>query len=110
MVIAGLAYALNEIIDSYQAGDDDSFGHKMKVTFTITGFIFGGPLLFHLVDRIPTLGKSDLSAASLRYTMISIFHDNMYLQGVSLKNLILQMAVAMKQCIFDPIIVKPKCV
>ena len=67
MVIAGLAYALNEIIDSYQASVDDSFGHQMKVTFTITGFIFGGPLLFHLVDRIPTMGKSDLSAASLRY-------------------------------------------
>ena len=75
MVIAGLAYALNEIIDSYQASVDDSFGHQMKVTFTITGFIFGGPLLFHLVDRIPTLGKSDLSAASLRYAMISIFHE-----------------------------------
>ena len=73
MVIAGLAYALNEIIDSYPASDDHSFGHQMKVTFTITGFIFGGPLLFHLVDRIPTLGKSDLSAASLRYTMISLF-------------------------------------
>ena len=104
MVIGGLAYALNEIIDSYPASDDHSFGHQMKVTFTITGFIFGGPLLFHLVDRIPTLGKSDLSAASLRYTMISIFHDNMYLQGVSLKNLILQMAIALSQSISDPML------
>ena len=70
MVIAGLAYALNEIIDSYQESNEETFGHQTKVTFTITGFIFGGPLLFHLVDRIPTMGKSDLSAASLRYNYI----------------------------------------
>ena len=81
MVIGGLAYALNEIIDSYPASDDHSFGHQMKVTFTITGFIFGGPLLFHLVDRIPTLGKSDLSAASLRYTIISLF---LYISHISI--------------------------
>ena len=31
-------------------------------------------------------------------------------QGVSFKNLILQMADALFQCIFDPTIVKPKCV
>ena len=32
------------------------------------------------------------------------------LQGVSLKKLIFQMAVALNHCFFDPTTVKPKCV
>ena len=33
-----------------------------------------------------------------------------YLQGVPFENWIFQMAVALKRCIFDPMLVKPKCV
>ena len=67
--------------------------------FLITTFGFG-----------KTKPSSTWSSKHSFNVSISMNHNGWLVQGVSFKNLILQMAHALFQCVFDPTIVKPKCV